>query len=159
MQVRGQTHTHTHEWTETRRSNPPQSRYIYIAYVCCLLWSRPLASSLVAMVVRSPSTTGCRSSSRSRCLLLSSRSRKKKKHRRGGRTEEDGGGGGDGGGGFRRGKKQGKRSQKLKILPLAAESHWSQVVTLLMVLVVMVMVLLVVGWTQTWGKPRFSHLD
>lgn len=79
-------------------------------------------------------------------------------------TDRGGGGGAGGGWGFRRVKnRERKRSQKgrkLKILPLAAESHWSQckVVTLLAAAVeVVVVVVMMVRWTQTWGKPRFSH--
>lgn len=109
---------------------PPLSHlstlHIYM-FECLSLLSCSPSSSRVASVVRSSSTMGCRSSSRSQCLLLSSRSRKQ---RRDGRTEEEGGGGKGGlwglGGAKNRERKRSQKGRKLKILPLAAESHWSQ---------------------------------
>lgn len=122
-------------------------------FVCCLFRPAHFSSSCVVFLFCSSFTTGCRSSIRSRCLLLSSRNRKQ---RRDGRTEEEGGlGGGRGGLGWaKQGKKEKPKREKTKNI---ASGCWVtlesvQIVTLLVVVV------MAAGWTQTWGKPCFSHL-
>lgn len=120
------THTHTHAHTnnhvhtchvcyrynifEQKCTDPTTAvSFIYIAYfyVCMLsLLSCSLSSSHTAFVVRSFSTMGCRSSSRSRCLLLSGRSQNKEEMDRQKRRER-----GKERWGVQEGQKQGKKEK------------------------------------------------
>lgn len=131
-------HTHTHTYTRKHpqansfmcatdaaylnRNTDPTSAFsfIYIAYFCVCMLSLlccPVSSFHVVFAVGSSSTTGCRSSSRSRCLLLCSRSQNKE--------EMDGQEGGRGGGlgvvqeGQKQGKKEKPKREKTKIY-----CHW-----------------------------------
>ena len=86
---------------------PPLSHLSTYFYVCMLsLLSRSLSSSHTAFVVLSSSTMGCRSSSRSRCLLLSGRSQNKEEMDRQKRRER-----GKERWGVQEGQKQGKKEK------------------------------------------------
>ena len=162
-----QTHTHITQISVSHSSHMPQIHYIraqirpllshlstlHISMFACCVWCHVLALLPMWRLSSAPLLPRAVAPVAVHGASYWPPKTKKRWTDRGGRGE------GGGGGGFRTGQKEGKKEKpKRDKTKNIATGCWVTLVSVQVVtLLVAAVVVMVAGWTQTWGKPCSSH--